>query len=219
MQYDMIYHEHMYYYSLLAVENLMSQHGLQVFDIKKVPVHSGSIRFYVCRLDGPRAGTISKDLIALRQEEIRRGYNTVAAFSEFGARVKATRSNLLTMLSSLRKKGKTLAAYGASGRANTILQYTGLDSASIVYVIDDAPAKQGLFTPGSHIPIVSKERLTQDPPDYLLLLAWGYFQDIAKELRRVRGERRPNSDTSSGCATLHGSGSPGRRCNLKSPKS
>lgn len=179
MQYDMIYHEHLYYYSLIALENHFKNHGMVVFDIKAVPIHGGSMRYYVCKKDSSHGKNISARVDLLRQEEIRFGYDKPETYRDFASKVRNSREKLMNVLGVLKSKGRTVAGYGASGRANTIIQYCGIDESHVEYMIDDAPAKTGFFTPGSHLEIYSNEILKVRPPDYLLIFAWSFINEIS----------------------------------------
>jgi SAM-dependent methyltransferase len=178
MQYDFIYHEHIYYYSLLALENHLARHGMVIFDIKPISIHGGSIRYYATKKDSKYAQDISPAVEALRQKEKDLGYDKPEAYKKFAANVAKKKQELMTLLNDLRSKGATIAGYGASGRANTIIQYCGITNEHLDYIIDDAPAKQGLYTPGSHLEIRNNQALIKDKPDYMLLLAWAFANEI-----------------------------------------
>src|SRR3990167_10169387 len=143
MQYDMMYHEHIYYYSLLALQNHLARHGLVIFDIKPIPIHGGSIRYYAAKKGSQHAKNISPRVEALRAQELALGYDTPAMYAQFASRVAEKKQKLMTLLTALKKKGRTVVGYGASGRANTIIQYCGITSTHLDCLIDDAPAKQG----------------------------------------------------------------------------
>ena len=179
LQYDMIYHEHLYYYSLLALENHFARHGMVVFDLKPIPIHGGSMRYYVCKKDSYHSKTVSVRVHNLRNEEKTLGYDRAETYRRFASDCACRREKLMDLLSRLRAKGRTIAGYGASGRANTIIQYCGIGPEHLEYMIDDAPAKHGYSTPGSHLMIRSNEVLRTDPPDYLLIFAWSFFNEIA----------------------------------------
>ncbi|WP_114689320.1 class I SAM-dependent methyltransferase [Polynucleobacter necessarius] len=179
MQYDMIYHEHLYYYSLIALENHFKKHGMVVFDIKAVPIHGGSMRYYVCKKDATHANNISTRVDLLRNEELQLGYDKPETYRDFASKVRDSRERLMNVLVALKAKGRTVAGYGASGRANTIIQYCGIDNSHVEYMIDDAPAKTGFYTPGSHLEIYSNEVLKVRQPDYLLIFAWSFINEIA----------------------------------------
>jgi SAM-dependent methyltransferase len=180
MQYDMIYHEHLYYYSLISAMKHFDRYDMMIFDIKPIPIHGGSIRFYVCRKGSKHSRSVSPAVDSLRDEELSNGFNRVETFKRFAADVAERKADLMSLLERLRRQGKRVAGYGASGRANTIIQYCGIDHAHLEYVIDDAPAKQGYYTPGSHFLVRSSAVLDEpDAPDYLLLFAWSFFEEIA----------------------------------------
>jgi len=182
LQYDMIYHEHLYYYSLLSVMKHLARYDMMVFDIKPIQIHAGSIRFYTCKKGSKYSGAVSLAVKALEAEERARGFDRYETFLEFSNSVAAHRAKLVTLLNELRSAGHRIAGYGASGRANTIIQYCGIGHDQLDYMIDDAPAKAGFFTPKSHFEIFSSSILEQDdPPDYLLIFAWSFFEEIRKK--------------------------------------
>jgi methylation protein EvaC len=183
MQYDMIYHEHLYYYSLLALMNHFKRFGLTIFDVKPIQSHAGSMRYFVCGESSRHASAISPRVAALRNDELTAGMDKAETFIRFANDIAQRRDRLMDLLEQLRAKGRTVAGYGASGRANTIIQYCGIGREHLEYIIDDAPAKWGYYTPGSHFLIRSSGVLRESPPDYLLLFAWGYFSEIAERCR------------------------------------
>lgn len=183
LQYDMIYHEHLYYYSLVALENHLRRHGLVVFDVKRIPIHGGSIRYYACRNDSRWARAPTNRVAQLRQDETAQGLDRVETFQHFAAEIAQRKEVLMDFLERLGKAGKRVAGYGASGRANTIIQYCGIDHAHMEYMIDDAPAKWGFYTPGSHFEIRPGDALRSATPDYLIVFAWGYLNEIAEKCK------------------------------------
>lgn len=181
MQYDMIYHEHLYYYSLLSAIEHFKKYDLTIFDIKHVPIHAGSIRFYVAKKNSNRAKVISENVKLLEKEEKLKAYNKFESFKLFSKKVEDTKKKLIELLKKLKKEGKTVAGYGASGRANTIIQNCEITNDLVSYMIDDAPAKVGCYTPGSHLEILSSSVLNGDnAPDYVLVFAWSFFDEIVK---------------------------------------
>jgi SAM-dependent methyltransferase len=182
MQYDMIYHEHLYYYSLISAMNHFARYDMMVFDVKPIPIHAGSMRFYVCKNGSEHERSVSPAVTALRQEELANGYDRAETFKRFAADVAERRDELMSLLESLRAKGKRVAGYGASGRANTMIQYCHIGHEHMEYVIDDAPAKQGYYTPGSHFLVRSSDvLLAPGAPDYILLFAWSFLDEIARK--------------------------------------
>jgi methylation protein EvaC len=184
MQYDMIYHEHLYYYSLLSAMNHFARYDMVVFDVKPVPIHAGSMRFYVCKKGSKYAKSIQPSVTALRDEERANGFDRAETFARFAADVAERKGQLMALLNRLRKERERVAGYGASGRANTMIQYCGIDHEQMEYMIDDAPAKAGFYTPGSHF-LVHSSTILQDgsPPGYLLVFAWSFLDEIAKKNR------------------------------------
>lgn len=183
MQYDFIYHEHIYYYSLLALQNHFARHDMVIFDLKPISIHGGSVRYYAAKKGSRHAQAISPAVEALRQEELQRGYDKPETYQKFAANVAEKKQKLMDLLAELKGQGATIVGYGASGRANTIIQYCGITTDHIDYIIDDGPAKQGLYTPGSHIEIRSREALETTNPDYILLFAWAFHKEIAPKLQ------------------------------------
>jgi hypothetical protein len=183
MQYDMIYHEHLYYYSLLSAMRHFARYDMQVFDIKPIPIHAGSLRFYVGKRRGKYGNQVSPAVRELEGVERARGYDRYETFQRFSEQVHAHRAKLVGVLESLKRSGHRIAGYGASGRANTLIQFCGITHEHLDYMIDDAPAKQGYYTPGSHFEIRANTVLTeQNAPDYLLIFAWSFFDEIRKRI-------------------------------------
>ncbi len=183
LQYDMIYHEHLYYYSLIALENHLARHGLVVFDLKAIGIHGGSMRFYICKKTSRRAMAVAANVTRVRQEELERGYDRVESFQRFADEIAQRKRRLMDILENARSTGLRVAGYGASGRANTIIQYCGITRDHVAFMIDDASAKWGYCTPGSHIEIRSRDSLSTEKPDYLLVFAWGYLNEIARNCK------------------------------------
>lgn len=176
IQYDMIYHEHLYYYSLLSISNFLKKHNLEVFNIRQIPIHGGSIGFFVQKINGPYK--ISKRVKNLTLKETKEGFNKDKTYSSFSKKVNSQKNDLLKTLLSLKKKNKTIAAYGASGRGTVVSNYVRLDNKIIDYVIDDSKIKQGYFTPGVHLKIISSNLNNKNRPDYTLLYAWSFYKEI-----------------------------------------
>jgi SAM-dependent methyltransferase len=182
LQYDMIYHEHLYYYSLLALTKHFDRYDMMVFDVKSIPVHAGSMRYYVCKKGSRHSSLVSPKVTALREEELANGFHRAETYARFATDVAHRKEELMDLLGRLKSKGHTIAGYGASGRANTIIQYCGIDHRHMDYMIDDAPAKLGFYTPGSHFLIQPRSVLRRvPPPDYLIIFAWSFFNEIAQK--------------------------------------
>jgi methylation protein EvaC len=183
LQYDMIYHEHLYYYSLISLERHLARHRLVVFDVKAIRIHGGSMRFYVCRKTSRHAKKVSAQVLRLRREELELEYDRVECFEKFAREIASRKDLLMALLEEARGKGLRVVGYGASGRANTIIQYCGITDRHVECMVDDASAKWGYYTPGSHLEVRSREHLATDPPHYLLVFAWAYLDEIAKKCK------------------------------------
>lgn len=183
-QYDAIYHEHRFYWALLSVEQLLARHGLQVFDVQPQRTHGGSMRFYVAPTGARR---VLPQVTRLRMAEQFQLLDWAGTYERFAAEAIEHRHQMRGLIGRLRKNGHTIAAYGASGRANTMLQWCGMGPGDIEYIVDDCPGKQGLYTPGSHIPIRHPSTLTEREPDWLLVTAWTFLDEIADRARGYRG--------------------------------
>jgi methylation protein EvaC len=180
-QYDMIYHEHLYYYSLLSAMKHFEHFGMMVFDVKSVAIHAGSMRFYVCKKGGKHGSSISPAVISLQEEELAKGFHLFETFVRFSSDVAERKIKLMALLNRLKKEGCRIVGYGASGRANTMIQYCGISHKQIDYMVDDAPAKAGYYTPGSHFLIRPSSVLGgNEAPDYVLVFAWSFFDEICK---------------------------------------
>jgi hypothetical protein len=174
-----IYHEHVFYFSLLSAIEHFKRYDMTIFDIKFIPIHGGSLRFYVCKKIGSYAQKVSNAVKLLEKEERRKGYDKFTSFLNFSNEVFSTKKDLVDLLKKLKSEGFTVAGYGASGRANTIIQYCGINKDLISYMIDDAPAKTGFFTPGSHLEIFPRSILSKkNAPHYVLVFAFSFFEEI-----------------------------------------
>lgn len=176
LQYDQIFHEHIGYHSLDSIVNLFSMHKLCVWDVEQPWIHGGSLRVYVCHetKQQPRSEEVERVL----NEERDAGIFDVKAWHDFAARVFKQKELLRRELHRLNSEGKTVIAYGASGKAQTMLQFCDLDSNIIRYVVDKSADKIGKLTPGSHIPIVAPETMRNDHVYTMLLLAWNFVDEI-----------------------------------------
>lgn len=178
-QFDTIYHEHFSYLSLHTVSRLFAAAGLRVWKVEELPTHGGSLRVWGCHADGPFELDTSVD--ALLGEETRCGLQRLETYLAFQPRAERIKNDLLTFLIAQKRAGKTVAAYGAAAKGNTLLNFAGVRADLLPYVCDKAPSKQGKFMPGSHIPILAPSRLAADPPDFVLILPWNIAQEVRDE--------------------------------------
>jgi hypothetical protein len=185
--YDTIYHEHVSYLSATALARALPLAGLALTHIERTPTHGGSIRF-VGRKSGHLPNASVENFL---EEEASAGYEDGSALVDFAARVDGLRAALADAVRRLVAEGRTLAAYGATAKGNTLLTTCEIDPSSIRYIVDRNPLKQGLYSPGAHIPVVEPERLDQDPVDVLLIFAWNITDEIIEQQasHRRRGGR------------------------------
>jgi len=184
-QFDTIYHEHFSYLSLNTTSRMFASQGLQIFDVEELPTHGGSLRIHACH-DTDTGNVITSRFKSLLNAEQRAGLENLEGYSDFANRVAKTKFELLEFLIAAKKQGKTVAAYGAAAKGNTLLNYCGIGPEFIDYVVDRSPHKQGLFLPGSHIPIYPVEHIDVTRPDYLLILPWNLAEEICTDIARIR---------------------------------
>lgn len=182
-QFDTIYHEHFSYLSLYAVEKCFVANGLKVFDVEELPTHGGSLRVWAQKASGIRQET--EALKNLRGKEEAAGINTLACYEGFETKVQTIRDDLLSFLKKAKAEGKTVAAYGAAAKGNTLLNYCAINSDLIDFVVDANPHKQNTLLPGSRIPVHAPEKLKEAKPDYVLILPWNLQNEIMKDVDYV----------------------------------
>ena len=184
-EFDTIYHEHFSYLGFMTVEKMFAQHGLTLFDVEELPTHGGSLRIFARHTDNA-SQPASERVGAMRRKEIEFGMNRIETYERFGEQVKATKRKLLRLLCELKDSGKRIAGYGSPAKGNTLLNYCGIRTDFIDYVVDRNPKKQGLFTPGTHIPILAPEMIFETKPDYVLILPWNIKDEVMEQMRGIR---------------------------------
>jgi len=183
-EFDTIYHEHFMYYTVLSAESVLSRHGLRILDVEELDTHGGSIRLWVVHDDDARPSMASVEAIKTRERSA--GYGEPDGYSGFAQRVEATKHDLLEFLIGERRKGSRIVGYGAPGKANTLLNYCGIRTDLIDFLVDRNPYKHGRFTPGTHIPIYTPEKLDEVHPDVILIMPWNLRSEIAAQLAYTR---------------------------------
>ncbi len=180
VEFDTIYHEHLCYYSLTALDRLFAAHCLQIIDVERLPIHGGSLRL---TLQPTLSGTAptSQRVHDLLHHERSWGIDQLAAYRDFASRVGNLKTQLLSLLSNLKVAGKRIAAYGASAKGSTLLNYFGLGQGTLDFLVDRSTIKQGKYAPGTHLRIDAPTRLLEDKPDFVLLLTWNFADEILSQ--------------------------------------
>lgn len=185
VQFDTIYHEHFFYLSLVAVEKIMASAGLRVFDVAELPTHGGSLRLFVCHAKAKYNET--QAVRDLRAREHERKFDKMAGYEGFAARVETVKASFIAFVDQARREGKIIAGYGAAAKGNTFLNFCGVHHPDVAAVYDRNPAKQGKLTPGTHIPILSPDRIRDLKPDYLVILPWNIADEVRASMAEIAG--------------------------------
>ena len=183
-QFDTIYHEHYSYLSLHTASLALAAAGLRIVDVDELATHGGSLRVHA-RPD-QAAGEPTERVKAVLAAEEAAGLHSVAGHEGFAGAVLKIKSDLLRFLLTAKAEGKSVAGYGAPGKGNTLLNHCGIRSDLLAYTVDRSPHKQGMFLPGTHIPIYAPERIAETKPDYVLVLPWNLRDEISDQLAYVR---------------------------------
>ncbi len=184
-QFDTIYHEHFSYFSLITADRIFAAHGLTLFDVEELPTHGGSLRIYACYSGNPLY-PVASNIGNLKTREKGFGLDNMDSYSAFGEKVRGIKRNILEFLIRTKTGGKKIVGYGAPAKGNTLLNYCGIRTDFIEYTVDRNPGKQGLFLPGTHIPIYHPDKIAETKPDYLFILPWNLKNEIMEQMRHIR---------------------------------
>lgn len=182
-EFDQIYHEHMCYFSLTAFQRLCAQFGLAVHRVEHIAMHGGSLRVFLVHSG---SGFSDDTVVAMLEQEQRWGVDTSAPYQAFAERTHELKQNLMTLLKELKGQGKRIAVYGASAKGATLMNYFGIDTSLVEYIVDRSTVKQGFYAPGTHLQIEPVEKLLTDKPDYVLLLTWNFAEEVLSQQKEYR---------------------------------
>ncbi len=182
MTFDNIYHEHLYYYTLTSLISFFKRHDMQVFDAKRVDSHGGSLRVFIKRKEDRHE--IKAQLNEILADEKEKGVESIELYKKFADNVYSVKEKLVSYIKGIKKQGKGIAAYGAPAKGNTLLNFCNIGAEYIEYVVEDNKLKIGLYTPGTHIPVVGPKTLDKKTPDYILILAWNFAREILEKTKK-----------------------------------
>lgn len=178
LEFDTIYHEHVYYFSVKPLRTLFRAHGLEIFNIEEIPIHGGSLRLFIGHTDEHQSQPIVNRMV---EHEIEQGLYELKTYQVFMGKLNNLKAKLKSTLSQYKSEGHKLAAYGASAKGTTLLNFTGIGDDLLDFVVDRSPAKQGLYTPGTGLEILTTDELRKQKIDYALLLAWNFSDEILSQ--------------------------------------
>ncbi len=180
-EFDTIYHEHLCYFSVTALDNLFRRHHLFLNEVKRLPIHGGSLRLYVEKIE--KVGESVKSMLTLEKKD---GVDKPAYYRDFSERVRNVKRSLNKLLSDLKADNKRIAAYGAAAKGSTLINYIGIGPEVVDFVVDRNVHKQGRYMPGKHLPIYAPEKIAEKMPDYVLLLPWNFADEILEQQEGFR---------------------------------
>jgi SAM-dependent methyltransferase len=184
-QFDTIFHEHFSYFSFLTVEKIFAAHQLELFDVEELPTHGGSLRIYARHTADQSEGK-SERVLELKDRELQAGLNRIETYASFEEKARLTKHKLVKFLVEIKQGHRSIVGYGAAGKGCILLNYCGIRSDFLDYVVDLSPHKQGLFLPGTHNPIYPPARIRETKPDYLLILPWNLKKEIMEQMSFIR---------------------------------
>lgn len=184
-QFDTIYHEHFSYFSFITAEKIFAHHGITLFDVEELPTHGGSLRIYGRHAEDDTK-PVTNRVPEMRRRENDAGFAKIETYRNFGEQVKETKRKLLEFLIEAKRNGKMIVGYGAPGKGNTLLNYCGIRTDFLDYTVDRNPYKQGKFLPGTHIPILHPDKITETKPDYVMILPWNFKDEIMTQMSGIR---------------------------------
>lgn len=183
VEFDTIYHEHVFYFTLTPLVPLFARHGLDIFHVERLPIHGGSLRVFACHRG---AESVRESVASVLAEEAEQGVATTGYYQRFSDRAQKVKADLIQFLGEQQAAGKRVAAYGASAKGSTLLNYVGEAAKSLEFIADRSTYKQGRLSPGVHVPIVAAEELAARAPDFALLLVWNFAEEVMAQQQAYR---------------------------------
>jgi len=184
-QFDTIFHEHFSYLSFMTVDRIFAEHGLAIFDVEEVPTHGGSLRVYARNAETQERAKTERAR-ELRERELRAGFDRIDGYASFEKKAQITKHKLIKFLVEAKQEKRSIVGYGAPGKGCILLNYCGIRSDFLDYVVDLSPHKQGLFIPGTHNPIYHPDKIRETKPDYVLILPWNLKSEIMEQMNFIR---------------------------------
>jgi len=183
--FDSIYHEHFFYFSLLSIQKILSSKDFEIFDVEELPIHGGSLRVFVKHKKNKEL-KINQNVKNLIKKELSYGLGKILIYKKFSEQVNLSKKNILKFFIKAKSENKKIVCYGAPAKGNTMLNFCGIRKDFVDYTVDISPHKQGLFLPGTHIPIMKPSKIRQTKPDYLVILAWNLKNEIMEQTSYIR---------------------------------
>ncbi len=182
MTFDNIYHEHLSYFTLTSLNYFFKKNGMEVFNVQRVDSHGGSLRVFIKKSEGKHE--INEQVKKMLEYEKNRGIDNIAIYKKFADSVYKAKEKLTSYTNGIKNRGKSIVGYGAPAKSTTLLNFCNIGNDFIDYIVDENPLKTGLYTPGTHIPVVSPEMLDKKSPDYILILAWNFTEEILNKTKK-----------------------------------
>ena len=184
-QFDTIYHEHFSYFSLLTVQEIFEAHELELFDVEEISTHGGSLRIYVKHKED-QSKSIHSNVRKMMEKEKNNALQCLETYEQFADKVKQTKFKILDFLIQIKKDRKTIVGYGAPAKGNTLLNYCGIGKEFLPYTVDRSPFKQGLYLPGTRIPVKSPDIIRETKPDFVFILPWNVKEEIIQQMSFIK---------------------------------
>lgn len=182
-KFDTIYHEHVFYYSLIALQNLFKLAGLEIYDVEITPMQGGSLLIFTSH---PGIFKISRNVLSLKNKELKNGYDKIATYRQINKNVTSLKKDLISKLAKIKKEGKTIAAYSAPAKGIILLNYFGINGNYVSFIVDKSKEKQNLYVPGVHLLVHPPEKILREKPDYTLILCWNIANEVMEQLSEYK---------------------------------